>query len=286
MILDGHIHIMDKIKNTDYDSFNRLLKSAGPEGGLIISFPPTASFASETYHWEDRIKEVMAFTGNDNNLYPIFWIDPTQDDAKSQVDIACEYGILGFKIICDSFYISDEKAMNTVKYIASKEKPILFHSGILWDGKVSSKFNKPVEFESLIKVDGLKFTLAHVSWPWYDECIALYGKFLNAHVYSKDLSVEMFIDLTPGTPHIYRQEVLTKLFNVGYDIENNIIFGTDGYIGNYNASWTENWIKTDNEIYDKLEINEDIRNKIFGENLLRFLGIMKTDIKKKIPVMS
>ena len=43
----------------------------------------------------------------------------------------------------------------------------------------------------------------------------------------KDLSVEMFIDTTLGTPVIYRNEVLTKLLTVGYDVLDNIIFGTN-----------------------------------------------------------
>ena len=74
---------------------------------------------------------------------------------------------------------------------------------------------------------GLRFALAHVSWPWVDECLAVYGKFLNALTRRRELSVEMFIDTTPGTPRIYRQEVLTKLMTIGYDVEHNILFGTD-----------------------------------------------------------
>ncbi len=62
--------------------------------------------------------------------------------------------------------------------------------------------------------------MGHCSWPWYDECIALYGKFLNA--LEKDGAPEMFFDLTPGTPVIYRRDLLTKLFTVGYDVPDNI----------------------------------------------------------------
>lgn len=75
----------------------------------------------------------------------------------------------------------------------------------------SSQYNRPSEFEPLLEINGLKFSLAHISWPWCDELIAVYGKFLNAYAGNPDHSVEMFIDITPGTPPIYRQEVLTKL---------------------------------------------------------------------------
>ena len=58
----------------------------------------------------------------------------------------------------------------------------------------------------------------------------------------KDLSVEMFIDTTLGTPAIYRNEVLTKLLTVGYDVLDNIIFGTNYNISEYNVEWLKEWL--------------------------------------------
>ena len=71
----------------------------------------------------------------------------------------------------------------------------------------------------------MRFSLAHISWPWCDELIAAYGKILNASASRADYRGEMFVDITPGTPTIYRREALTKLFTVGYDIQDNVIFG-------------------------------------------------------------
>ena len=122
-------------------------------------------------------------------------------------------------------------------------------------------------------VDGLRFALAHVSWPWSDECIAVYGKFLNAYSRRPELSVEMFIDLTPGTPAIYRQEVLTRLLTVGYDIEHNLLFGSDCNADNYNATWTREWLNRDTAIFRSLEIPDSVMADIQAENLRRFLGL-------------
>lgn len=168
--------------------------------------------------------------------------------------------------------------MEVYKAIAHYKKPILFHSGILWDGQPSSPYNRPAEFEVLLEIPGLKFCLAHVSWPWVDECIAVYGKFLNAYSRKTEAPVEMFIDITPGTPPIYREDALKKLFTVGYDIENNIIFGSDCSMDNYNSKWTSDWISRDVEIYGKLGLDAEIPGKVFYNNLLRFIGISKDTV--------
>ena len=88
-----------------------------------------------------------------------------------------------------------------------------------------------------------------------------------------DLALEMFVDLTPGTPVIYRQEVLTKLFTVGYDVENNILFGTDNGTGDYNVTWARQWMERDNAIYKQLGLKPEVTGKVYSQNLTRFLGL-------------
>ena len=111
--------------------------------------------------------------------------------------------------------------------------------------------------------------------------IAVYGKFLNAYDRRPDLSVEMFVDITPGTPPIYRRDALTKLFTVGYDVENNVIFGSDCEASDYNVGWSREWIARDDEIYEQIGVGRDIRNKIYRDNLLRFLGVSKQTVVHK-----
>ena len=274
MILDGHIHIMTDKR--DHNDLAGRLKKAGVDGGMIISLPPAAfpDLAPSTSPAE-RLDNLFFWTEPSDNLYPFYWIDPTEPDAADQVGRAVERGVNGFKVICNHFFCGDERAMPVFKVIAQAEKPMLFHTGILWDGLPSSRYNRPSEFEALLEVDGLKFSVAHISWPWCDECIAVYGKFLSAYSIRPELSVEMFIDLTPGTPPIYRREALTKIYTIGYDIENNVIFGSDCRADKYDSDWTTEWINRDNEIYKDLGLDQSIIDKIYGENLKRFLGISK-----------
>ena len=276
MRLDGHIHITSD--DINIEDFSAKLSRAGMDGGVLLSLPPDSLFRIYTGNKkltaQDRLDNLFTWVNGNPLLYPFFWIDPMEPDAEEQVKLAVEEGIKGFKIICSNFYPGDPKALKVYHEIARAQKPILFHSGILWDGEFSSRYNRPAEFEALLNVDGLKFALAHVSWPWHDECIAVYGKFLNAYGKRPDSSVEMFIDMTPGTPPIYREEVLTKLLSVGYDIENNLMMGTDNIINEYNTEWAIEWVERDTSIYKKLGVDEKIHDKVFCENLKRFVGDM------------
>jgi len=271
MILDGHIHIGNGPE--DRADFVQRLQSSGVAGGVLLS-PPPANFsgALNTASPHDRIEKALFWGDAAPNLYPFYWIDPTETDALKQVDLALEKGILGFKVICSDHYPGDPRAMRTYQAIADAGKPILFHSGILWDGKPSSQFNRPGNFEALLDVKGLRFALAHISWPWTDECIAVLGK-LQAAMRRNSRDVEMFIDTTPGTPPIYRRDVLTRLFTVGYNVEENVFFGVDSSANEYNTEYARGWIERDRAIFEEIGLDKTIIKNVFAENLKRFLGI-------------
>ena len=124
--------------------------------------------------------------------------------------------------------------------------------------------------------------MGHCSWPWIDECIALYGKFLNAN--SQKETAELFFDTTPGTPEIYRKELLTKLYKIGYDVADNVMFGSDSIAHAYQSPWTLKWLETDKKIMDELSIDDETREKMYEKNLMRFLGKTVLSRKKEVPV--
>lgn len=272
MALDGHIHI----RQTDDPNREiiKVMREANVDGGVLISPKPGHhAVAVEPTTSTERIELLFEWVNADPNLFGFYWIDPLDADAIDQVHEAVSAGVHGFKVICDHFYPGDERAIPIYQEIARNHRPILFHSGILWDGKPSSPFNRPLEFELLLDIAGLKFCLAHVSWPWCDECLAVYGKFLHAHTVKPESCAEMFIDITPGTPAIYRREVLAKLFGVGYDIENNVIFGSDCIADDYSPSWAIEWLERDRAIYAEIGLGQEVVDKIQSGNLKRFLGV-------------
>jgi len=272
MILDGHIHTRDG--EADRKAFVRKMAEAGVGGGAVTSLPPPSfkSYAGSAPPAE-RLDKLFWWCEAGAELYPMYWLDPIEDDAVQQVELAVKRGVAGFKIICDRFPPGDKRAMKAYRAIAKAGKPILFHSGILWDGKASSMFNRPAEFECLIEVEGLRFSLAHISWPWCDEAIAVYGKFLVARRRRSELSVEMFIDITPGTPPIYRREALTRLFTIGYELKGNVVFGSDSAANEYSTNSVQQWLERDGKIFEELALPPETIEGIYGGNLRRFLGV-------------
>ena len=283
MILDGHIHIMDGPVRAE--AFHRRLEEAGVEGGVVISLPPPAFPAVAKPHpFEARLDSLFAWLGGRPELYAFMWIDPLEADAFEQVAAAAARGVHGFKVICNRFYAGDDRPMEVFRAIAATGRPILFHSGILWDGQDSSRYNRPAEFECLMDVAGLRFALAHLSWPWCDEAIAVYGKFLNAQTRRPELAVEMFLDTTPGTPPIYRREALTRLYTVGYDVAHNVLFGSDSRANDYRPAWVREWIERDTALLGELGLEPASIAAAFEANLRRFLGLTPSEgIERKLP---
>lgn len=273
MIFDGHIHIFDGVfdGSDNQKDFPQKLQLAGIDGGLLISSPPSVfrDFGSPS----ERLENLFAWCESGTNFFPFYWVDPLADDALDQVVMAVERGVMGFKVICNRYYPGDERVLPVFRKIAENQRPILFHSGVLGDLTPSSKYNRPIEFEKLLEVEGLRFCLAHMAWPWCDELIAIYGKFLNIRRRKPDFSVEMFIDTTPGTPPIYRRQTLTNMLMAGYDVTQNLIFGSDCNVHDYNVEQAKEWIARDQSILCDLGMTEDVVANIFSENLKRFLGI-------------
>jgi predicted TIM-barrel fold metal-dependent hydrolase len=214
----------------------------------------------------------LKLCANEKYLFPFYFIDPTEPDAASQAETAVSKGIRGFKVICSRHMPADERAMPVYEKIAALGKPIMFHSGILWDGNnASGNYNRPCNFEPLLSVPGLRFSLAHASWPWTDECIAVFGKFNSYSRHNKSAG-GMLVDLTPGTPVLFREELLRKLLFTGYDVKNCILYGVDNFAGNYDAVYAKGWTETDDAIFDKFNVDADMRAHIYYKNLLRFVG--------------
>lgn len=268
-IFDLHLHAMGKPETPDL--LKERLEQTGIYGACVISNKPDRYSAQLGSKFEDRLKETLAFSSAyPDRFFPVLWIHPYEDDIINKIHKAVESGVVAFKIICNDFYIYEDQCLKVLQEIADLNKPVIFHTGILWDGQPTSEFSRPINFEAMLKIKNLRFSMGHCSWPWVDECLAMYGKFQSAKTFG--CTSEMFLDLTPGTPEIYRKELFYKIFRIGYDVENNLMFGSDSLSHDYNVNYVKSILDTDNKILDELSISNQIKEKIFSKNLLRFLG--------------
>ncbi len=249
------------------------LGAAGLDGCCVLSQSYVVGFEDDrTAHApKDRIKNVMAFTKGRDGLIPFYFIDPTEPDAEKQVDMAIDAGVMGFKTICTHFFPSDERAVPVYHKIAATGKPYLFHSGILYDGSnASGNYNRPCNFEVLLSVPRLRFALAHISWPWTDECIAVYGKFNNyLENFGPGDAPEMFVDTTPGTPARYRRDALAKFLDMG-GAADHILWGSDCST-DYSTEYAQSIRDRDEGIAQELDLDEDFLDKWYHRNFMRFL---------------
>ena len=286
--IDCHIH--SNVEDAEIDDVMPHITPGGFDGGIIFSQNPNGmefSFSKKSYKSEERINAVLKITSVNKYLFPFFWINPTEPDALEQVELAESKGIVGYKVICSSHFPCDERAIPVYKKIASLNRPVLFHSGILYDGRnASGNYNRPCNFEGLLSIDNLRFALAHASWPWTDECIAVFGKFNSARGYKRDSGStvgEIFIDLTPGPPKLYRKPLFDRLlFSIG-DVKNNIIYGIDGSIGSkdmhryakeildYDESVFDEYFKSGGPFGERLD--DDFKDCLYHKNVLRFIGL-------------
>jgi predicted TIM-barrel fold metal-dependent hydrolase len=277
MIIDCHVHTNpapqtkeELIKQLDIAGIDRIvLLSLHPASFYRVDSIANDVFGKSTTP-DASLAQVMEWAAFSSRVIPFFWIDPLEEDAPAQVDKAVAAGIAGFKVICNRHFPGDERSMQIWECIAKAGKPILFHSGILWGCGPWSQYNRPTGFESLFEIPKLRFALAHVSWPWCDENLAVYGYWSNRRGRGST-TAEMFIDTTPGTPPIYRREVFKKIFTIGYDIENNVIFGTD-CSNKYSPDYVKEILAMDKDALDNAGVGPEQRDKYYGKNFLRFLN--------------
>ncbi len=252
IVYDCHIHLMP-FKNETPEQFRAKAESAGIGGGQIFSLPPQDFLAwqgAAAPCWKDRIANVLDFCGKLENYYPFLWINPTEPDAVEQVEYAKNAGIRGLKVLCSSYMPSD--GIPVYRRAAELRMPILFHSGILWDGMPSSPFNRPCNFECMLDVPYSRFAVAHVSWPWTDECIALFGKLRQAHEYRKD-APDFYVDCSPGAADIFREDIFRKFVLLRCGIENKLLFGVDSWANEYNAEWAKYTLEFDRNLFESLQ---------------------------------
>ena len=280
-IFDMHIHGNDYAPNPE--ELLKKLEDAGVWGCCVFSNRPDYDVPEEGTSFDERLTEVLNWSkGYEDRIIPVVWINPYEENIIENIRKAVDMGVCGFKMIPTTYYVYEEKVMEVLQEIANLNKPVIFHSGILYNCDSASKYNRPLNWEELLNVEGLKFALSHCSWPWTDECYALYGEFM--YNTNNGSTTEMFLDITPGAPNSYRKEMFRKYFTTGYDVGSNMMYGSDATAGGYSTYFVRSTVDNDLKIFDELGVSKEIRENIYFNNAMRFFGKSTVEVKTVRPI--
>jgi predicted TIM-barrel fold metal-dependent hydrolase len=83
-----------------------------------------------------------------------------------------DLGLRGVKMVPAGWYPNDPQVTPLYRALADLGMYTVFHSGIFLDSKEGS-FCRPTFYEAIHNVPKMRAQLAHVGWPWVDECLAV-----------------------------------------------------------------------------------------------------------------
>lgn len=121
-----------------------------------------------------------------DRLIGVAGIDPTNlTEAVADVDAA--HAQLGMKAIAvapaaQDFHPADSRAMQVFAEAAKRKMPVFVEQGIHFSASSKMEFARPVLLDEVAReLPNLKLVIAHMGYPWIDECIVMLGKHANVY---------------------------------------------------------------------------------------------------------
>ncbi|HEY7967679.1 MAG TPA: amidohydrolase family protein [Solirubrobacteraceae bacterium] len=209
----------------------------------------------------DEVLEMAA--ANSDVLIPFASIDPHKGKlgVREARRLIAEYeGLRGFKFhpSTQAFMPNDRLAYPLYKVIAEAGKIALFHTGqtgigagMPGGGGVKLKYSNPMLIDDVAADFGdLQIILAHPSFPWQEEALAVATHKPN-----------VYIDLSGWSPK-YFPEILIRYTNTL--LKHKMLFGSD-----FPLLTPDRWLAD----FEKLEIREEVRPLVLKQNAARLLGL-------------
>lgn len=198
---------------------------------------------------------------NSDVLIPFASIDPHKGKlAVREAKELVEQGVRGFKFHpnVQAFFPNDHAFYGFYEVIAEAGLIALFHSGTTGigagmpgGGGVKLKYSNPMHVDDVAAdFPELKIILAHPSFPWQEEALAIAVHKPN-----------VYIDLSGWAPK-YFPEILIRYANT--QLKHKMLFGSD-----YPLITPDRWIKE----FAELPIKDEVRPLVMKENAIRLLGL-------------
>jgi hypothetical protein len=215
-------------------------------------------------------EEVAELAAEANDvLIPFASIDPAKGKlgAREARRLIEDYGVRGFKFhpSMQGFYPNDRHAYVLYEVIEAAGLPALFHTGQTGVGAgtpggmgIRLKYSNPM-FVDDVAVDfpAMPIILAHPSFPWQDEALAVATHKPN-----------VYIDLSGWSPKYFPANLVQYCNTL---LKNKVLFGSD-----YPAITPDRWLAD----FAQLPIKPEVRPLILKQNAVGLLKLSRGGGKK------
>jgi len=229
MIIDTHTHIFDENVYKSYiakskDKIDKI---------LTIHYKVTHNEKGEIE--KVKLEDLINFAQSKDNLYTIGSVD-VDGDINKQLEFLSglfeEKKIFGIKLYpgYQHFYPSDEKIYPVAELCQKYNKPLVFHSGDVYDfeGKAVLKYSHPIHIDGIaVKFPKCKIVIAHFGFPYHVEAANVVSK--NQNVYTEISGTIDKTDTNEDAENLLNQYTkdLQRVFNYYPDVKAKTMFGTD-----------------------------------------------------------
>jgi uncharacterized protein len=226
-----------------------------------VIFPVDAERESGYRRYNNEEMAELAAEHNDI-LIPFASIDPAKGKmgAREARRLVENYGIKGFKFhpTFQGFYPNDRSAYVLYEAIVEAGVPALFHTGQTGVGAgmpggngMRLKYSNPMHLDDVaVDFPDMKIILAHPSFPWQEEALAVATHKPN-----------VYIDLSGWSPK-YFPAILVQYANT--ILKKKMLFGSD-----WPAILPDRWLND----FEELNIKPEVRPLILKENARELLGL-------------
>ncbi len=198
---------------------------------------------------------------NPDVLIPFASVDPHKGKlAVREARELVQQGVKGFKFHpnTQAFWPNDRSFYPLYEVIAEAGLIALFHSGTTGigagmpgGGGVRLKYSNPMAIDDVAAdFPGLDIILAHPSFPWQEEALAI-----SVH------KPNVYIDLSGWSPK-YFPEILVQYINTR--LSHKMLFGSD-----YPLITPDRWLAD----FEKLPIKDEVKPLVLRENAIRLLKL-------------
>lgn len=204
-----------------------------------------------------------AAAANADVLIPFASVDPFRGKAgvRQARRLVEEYGVRGFKFhpSIQGFFPDDRSvAYGLYEVIEETGTIALFHTGqtgigagVPGGGGIRLKYSNPLHVDDVAAdFPHLKIILAHPSFPWQDEALAVATHKPGVH-----------IDLSGWSPKYFPPQLVQYANTL---LQDKVLFGSD-----FPVLTPDRWLAD----FGKLTIKDEVRPKILKDNAARLLGL-------------